>query len=359
MPFFRHIIPQNKVILVFSPPISKIQKAYHFKMTNTIRRVAILTSGGDAPGMNACIRAVTRSGLYHGLQIIGIMRGYEGLIDGEFTELSARSVSNIIHRGGTMLKSARSMRFKTEEGMKSAYRNLKAERIDGLIAIGGDGTFKGALEFYNRFKFPVIGIPGTIDNDLYGTDFTIGYDTAINTVVDAIDKIRDTASSHDRLFFIEVMGRDAGFIALRAGIAGGAEAILVPEFTTDMDKLIENLEDGWRRKKSSSIVIVAEGDEAGGAFEIANKVNSQLADKYDIRVTILGHIQRGGNPTCMDRVLASRLGVSAVEALLNNQSAIMVGQVNKRIVFTPLEHAIKHQVEMNAEMMHIAEILSY
>ncbi len=328
-------------------------------MTTTIRRVAVLTSGGDAPGMNACIRAVTRSGLYYGLQITGIMRGYEGLIDGEFIELSARSVSNIIHRGGTMLKSARSTRFKTDEGISSAYRNLKAARVDALITIGGDGTFKGALELYNRYKFPVIGIPGTIDNDLYGTDFTIGYDTAINTVLDAIDKIRDTASSHDRLFFIEVMGRDAGFIALRAGIAGGAEAILIPEFITDMDKLVEDLENGWRRKKSSSIVIVAEGDEAGGAFEIANRVNAQLSDKYDIRVTILGHIQRGGNPTCMDRVLASRLGVSAIDALLNNQTAVMVGQVNKRIVFTPLEHAIKHQVEINAEMMRIAEILAY
>ncbi len=323
-----------------------------------MKKIAVFTSGGDAPGMNACIRAVVRNGLYHGIQIVGIKRGYEGMIDGDFEVMSSRSVSNIIHRGGTILKSARSQRFRTEEGMKYAYQNLKAERIDGVIAIGGDGTFKGAKEFSDKFGTSFIGIAGTIDNDLYGTDYTLGYDTAINTVVEAIDKIRDTAHSHDRLFFIEVMGRDAGFIALNAGLATGAEAILIPESVTNLEQLIENLEYGWRRKKTSSIVIVAEGDEAGGAFEIVQKVKPHLLNHYDIRVTILGHIQRGGAPTCMDRVRASRMGVAAVDALLAGRKGEMVGIQNNQITFTPLEKAVKHALEVNANLLKIAEILA-
>lgn len=324
-----------------------------------VNKIAVLTSGGDAPGMNACIRAVVRAGMYYKTQVIGVKRGYEGLMEGDFEDMTARDVSNIIQRGGTMLKSARSDGFRTVEGRERAYRHLKAHHVDALIVIGGDGTFKGAMALGSEHDIPIIGIPGTIDNDLYGTDFAIGYDTAINTVLDAIDKIRDTADSHDRLFFIEVMGRDAGFIALRAGIAGGAEAILIPEQTTDIDKLVESLENGWHRKKRSSIVIVAEGDEAGGAFEIARKVETKMKGKYDMRVTILGHIQRGGNPTCMDRVLASRLGVAAVEALHEGQRGVMIGQVNKRIIFTPLDHAVKHHAQINPELLRVVDILSY
>lgn len=330
-------------------------------MTNgkSIKKVAVFTSGGDAPGMNACVRAVVRTALYHGLQVTGIMRGYEGMIEGDFQNLTSQSVSNIIHRGGTILKTARSQRFRTEEGMQQAYRALRAERIDGVVAIGGDGTFKGATEFSSKYAIPFIGIPGTIDNDLFGTDFTIGYDTALNTVIEAIDKIRDTAQSHERLFFIEVMGRDAGFIALNAGIAAGAEAILIPETVTDIRKLAEDLEGGWLRKKTSSIVIVAEGDDIGGAIEISNKVKELLPDKYDIRVTILGHIQRGGNPTCSDRVLASRLGYAAVEALTQGKSNVMAGIVHDKIHFTPFEKAVKHHVSIDSELLNLADILSY
>ena len=326
---------------------------------HNIRKIALFTSGGDAPGMNACIRGVVRASLYHGIHITGIVRGYAGMIEGKFIDLNARSVSNIIQRGGTILKSARCEEFKTEEGMKQAYFNLRAARIDAVIAIGGDGTFKGGAEFSSRYNIPFIGIPGTIDNDMYGTDYTIGYDTALNTVVEAIDKIRDTASAHDRLFFIEVMGRDAGFIALQSGIAGGAEAILIPESKTDVEKLIEDLENGWRRKKSSSIVIVAEGDEAGGAFEIAAQVREKLNSKYDIRVTVLGHIQRGGSPSCADRVLASRLGVAAVEALMKGQKNVMVGIINKKIVYTEFAKATKSHYTIDTDMLRIAEILSY
>ncbi len=328
-------------------------------MSRTIKRIGLLTSGGDAPGMNACIRAVVRTALYNGLLVSGIYRGYQGMIEGDISDMNSRSVSNIIQRGGTILKSARSKEFMTEEGMKSAYHNLKAERIDGLIVIGGDGTFRGADEFSNKYDIPVIGIPGTIDNDMYGTDLTIGYDTAINTVVECVDKIRDTATSHNRLFFIEVMGRDAGFIALHSGIAVGAEAILIPESETDNAKLIEELELGWRRKKTSSIVIVAEGDQAGGAFDIANKVETKLKDRYDIRVTVLGHIQRGGCPTCKDRVLASRLGVAAVEALQGGDSNIMIGLKHNKINKVPLEQCVKHNNTINQDLMRIANILSY
>ncbi len=324
-----------------------------------IKKVAVFTSGGDAPGMNACIRAVVRTCSYHGVQIKGIMRGYAGIIDGDFKNMTPRSVSNIIQRGGTILKSARSEEFKTKEGMEQAYFNLKAERIEGVIAIGGDGTFRGAYEFSQKYDIPFIGVPGTIDNDMFGTDFTIGYDTALNTVVECIDKIRDTAHAHDRLFFIEVMGRDAGFIALYSGIASGAEAILIPETETNIDNLVESLDYGWRRKKTSSIVLVAEGEEVGGAIEIAKMVKERMNGRYDIRVTILGHIQRGGAPTCNDRVLASRLGVRATEALLAGERNIMAGMINNKIVFTDFVKATKHNTEINRDLLRISEILSY
>ena len=322
-----------------------------------MKKIAVFTSGGDAPGMNACIRAVVRAGIYHGMEVVGIRRGYEGMIDGDFLSMHSGSVSNIIQRGGTILKSARSKRFMTYEGMQQAYENLKNAGIDGVVAIGGDGTFTGAREFYGHFGIPFVGAPGTIDNDLYGTDRTIGYDTALNTAVGAIDKIRDTADAHGRLFFIEVMGRDAGFIALRSGIAGGAEAVLVPETHTDMDAVIETLRTGWNREKSSSIIIVAEGDDAGGAFEVAKKVNAEF-NEYDSRVTILGHIQRGGAPTANDRVLASGLGVAAVEALKNGENNVMVGEVNGKVVHTPFEKAIKHNKDLNPHLLKLVEILS-
>lgn len=327
-------------------------------MAKSIKKIGVLTSGGDAPGMNACIRAVVRAGLYYGYQVVGIMRGYQGLIEADFKNMTSANVSGIIHRGGTILKSARSEEFKTEEGMEAAYENVKAEGIGALVAIGGDGTFKGANEFSQKYGISCIGVPGTIDNDLFGTDYTIGYDTALNTVVEAIDKIRDTASSHDRLFFVEVMGRDVGFIALRSGIACGAEDILIPETKTDIKALAKKLKYRWRRKKSSSIVIVAEGDEAGGAIKIKNEVEKLLDDKYNIRVTILGHIQRGGAPTCFDRVSASQLGVAAVEALNEGKSNVMVGLVNNKVETTPIENAVKHHAMFNKNLTHIADILA-
>jgi len=327
------------------------------KTMGKIKKIGVLTSGGDAPGMNACIRAVVRTGLYHKLEVTGIYHGYEGLMNAEFEKMCSHSVANIIQRGGTILKSARSMRFKTSEGMKAAYDNLVNEKIDALVVIGGDGSFRGADALYKKYGLPVIGIPGTIDNDLYGTDFTIGYDTAINTVVEAVDKIRDTASSHSRLFFIEVMGRDAGFIALRSGIACGAEAILVPETVTYIPELIKQLEHGRRQNKASGIIIVAEGDDEGGAFEVAAKVKEKF-DYYDTRVSILGHLQRGGSPSCMDRVLASTMGYGAVKALLKGETCVMVGVVNKKTVLTPFEKAVKHHVEINKELLNMAQILS-
>jgi len=322
-----------------------------------IKKIAVLTSGGDAPGMNAAIRSVVRTAIYHSLEVYGIFRGYEGLIDGEFQKMENHSVANIIQRGGTILKSARSKEFRTEKGMEAAYKNLLNKKIDALIVIGGDGTFTGALRFSKIYDFPVIGIPGTIDNDLYGTDFTIGYDTAINTVVEAVDKIRDTAGSHNRLFFIEVMGRDAGFIALRSGIATGAEDILIPETVTHIDELIDKLKHNRRENKTSGIIIVAEGDDAGGAYDIAKKVNEKF-HQYSTRVTILGHVQRGGAPSCMDRVLASRLGFEAVKGLLDGKNNMMVGQINKKIIFTPFEKSIKHHRDINRDMLEMARILS-
>lgn len=324
---------------------------------NPIKKIAVLTSGGDAPGMNAAIRAVVRAGIYHNLEVTGAMRGYQGLIDDDFIELRSNSVSNIIQAGGTILKSARCQEFRTEEGRRTAYENIKKHNVDALVAIGGDGTFAGAKVFGNEFDIPVVGIPGTIDNDLYGTDYTIGYDTALNTVVEAVDKIRDTASAHSRLFFIEVMGRDAGFLALRGGIAGGAEAILVPEVKTDFDQMENFLKHGFQKKKTSSIVLVAEGDEAGGAFTIAQRVGKDHPE-YDIRVTILGHIQRGGSPSAFDRVTASRMGVAAVEGLIAGKSNVMVGLENNEIVYVPFTKVFKHLKGLDARLLELIGILS-
>jgi 6-phosphofructokinase 1 len=321
-----------------------------------IKKIGLFTSGGDAPGMNAAIRAVVRTAKYYNIEVVGIRRGYEGMINGELFPMDGKSVANIIQRGGTILKTARSEQFKTAEGRRLAYDQLVKHGIQGLVAIGGDGTFTGARIFGSEYDMPVVGLPGTIDNDLYGTDFTIGYDTAINTVIDAVDKIRDTAESHDRLFIVEVMGRDSGLIALRTGIASGAEAIIIPETKRDINALMDRLENG-RKDKSSKIVMVAEGEDPGGAFEIGRQVKEKFPN-YDTRVSILGHIQRGGKPSCMDRVLASRVGVAAVEALRDGHRNEMVGIVHNEIAFTPFEHACKHHVEINANFLKIVEILS-
>jgi len=322
-----------------------------------IKNIGLITSGGDAPGMNAAIRAVVRAALFHDINITGIRRGFEGMISGDYFPMDRRSVSNIIQRGGTMLKTARSSHFLEPEGRQAAYEQLKNFEVDALVAIGGDGTFRGAKTFGDEFDFPIIGLPGTIDNDLVGTDFTIGYDTAINTVINAVDKIRDTAESHDRLFIVEVMGKDCGMIALRTGIASGAEAILIPENRSGMAKLIDRLENG-RKDKTSRIVIVAEGEnEEGGAFEIGRHIKEQFPH-LDTRVSILGHIQRGGKPTCMDRVLASRTGVAAVEALLAGRRGEMVGIVQNQVAFTTFEKAVKHNTDVDPQMIRIVEILS-
>ena len=321
-----------------------------------MKKIAVLTSGGDSPGMNACIRAVVRTAIYHKIEVMGIMHGYDGMINDEYIPLNAKSVANIIQRGGTILKTARSKEFRTEEGRQKAINNLNRYGIDGIVAIGGDGTFTGAMALSQMCNIPIVGCPGTIDNDLIGTDFTIGYDTAINTVVDAVDKLRDTAESHDRLFFVEVMGRDAGLIALRAGIAAGAESILMPETKTNLDDLVNRLKNK-RKSKNSKIIIVAEGDEAGGAFSIAEKIGKELPE-YDMRVTILGHIQRGGNPSAMDRVNSSRIGFAAVEALIQGKRNVMVGIVDKRITYTPFEKAIKHTEVLDTDLLRMLEILS-
>jgi len=323
-----------------------------------IKNIGVLTSGGDAPGMNAAIRAVVRAAIYYNLEVTGVLRGYEGLINGDFIEMDRKSVANIIQRGGTILKTARSDAFRTKEGRQTAHEQLKQKGIDALVVIGGDGTFTGADIFSNEYNFPIIGLPGTIDNDLEGTDFTIGYDTAINTVINAVDKIRDTAESHDRLFIVEVMGRDSGLIALRSGIGVGAEAIMIPEANMGVDGLVTRLESG-RKDKASKIIIVAEGDDMGGAFNVGEILKEKFP-AYDIRVSVLGHIQRGGKPSCMDRVLASRLGVAAVEGLLNGQSGEMVGLKNREIIFTPFDHAIKHidAKEISAAWLKLVEILS-
>ena len=321
-----------------------------------INRIAVLTSGGDSPGMNACIRAVVRTALDYKLEVYGVLRGYQGMIENEFVLMNASSVANIIHRGGTMLKTARSDAFMTKAGMQTAKENLELHEIDGVIAIGGDGTFRGALEFSTICRVPFIGCPGTIDNDLYGTDLAIGYDTAINTVAEAVDRIRDTAESHGRVFFVEVMGRDAGLIALRSGIASGAEAILIPETPTHLKDLIDHLSKS-RKDKASKIVIIAEGDEAGGAFAIAQKVKKKIP-ALDIRVTVLGHIQRGGNPSAMDRVNASRIGFASVEALLSGKRNVMTGIINKNIVFTPFKKAVKHIQKPDETLLRMITVLA-
>lgn len=322
-----------------------------------IKKIGVLTSGGDSPGMNACIRAVVRTGLYNGLKVYGVMEGYNGLIRDQFIPLKRNSVSHILHHGGTILRSARSMEFMEPEGRQKAYDNIMSRGLDALVVIGGNGTFTGASVFMNEFNFPIMGAPGTIDNDLYGTDMTIGFDTALNTVMEAVDKIRDTAASHNRLFFIEVMGRDAGFIALRSGIATGAAEILIPETITYIDDLIETLEDQIKNQVHSGIIIVAEGDDEGGAFEIARKVKEKY-EHYDTRVTVLGHIQRGGSPTSFDRILASTIGYEAVNALIEGRKGEMVGIVNKDVVFIPFEKAIKTHKIVRGDMLRMAKILS-
>ena len=327
-------------------------------MNTKIKRIGVLTSGGDAPGMNAAVRAVVRASSYFSVECVAIYKGYQGLIDDDTKLMNARSVNNIINKGGTILKSARCLEFRTPEGRKKAYETIKKHTIDALIVIGGDGSFTGAMIFNSEFNFPVIGIPGTIDNDIHGTTHTIGFDTALNTVIDAIDKIRDTAISHNRLFFVEVMGRDAGHIALNTGIGAGAEEILVPEEDMGLDRLLESLKRSEKTGKSSSIVVIAEGDKTGkNVFEIAEYVEKNLP-YYEVRVSVLGHMQRGGRPSCFDRVLASRMGVHAVESLLKGVSNVMVGIDNSQMILTPLESSIKGKTKINKNLIRVSEILS-
>ncbi|SHE36816.1 6-phosphofructokinase [Psychroflexus salarius] len=327
-------------------------------MNTKLNKIAVLTSGGDSPGMNAAIRAVVRNTTYQNLKCVGVYRGFQGLIENDFIDLDARSVKNIINRGGTFLKSARSKDFREAEGRQKAYQNLKNRDVDALVVIGGDGTFTGASIFSNEFDIPVIGIPGTIDNDINGTDFTIGYDTALNTVVEAIDKIRDTASSHDRLFLVEVMGRDAGDIALNSGVGAGAEEILIPEEDLGTNRLLESLRKSRTSGKTSSIVVVAEGDQIGkNITKLAGYIQDNLPE-YEVKVTVLGHIQRGGSPSCYDRVLASRLGVAAVDALIDGKSNIMVGVSHKKIVHVPFEVAINGQKTIDNDLIRVADIVS-
>lgn len=322
-----------------------------------MKKIAVMTTGGDCPGLNAGIRAVVRSAIHHGLEVTGILRGYEGMIQNQFIPLPSHAVSNIIQRGGTILKTARSEQFKTVEGRAKAYENLRTNGVDGLILLGGDGSIRGIQQFLQEHDLPVVAIPKTIDNDIYGTDYAIGYDTALNTVVQAIDKIRDTADSHDRIFFVEVMGRDAGMIAVLSGIGSGAEAIAIPETRTRIEQIVQVLQRGWHRKKTSMIVIVAEGDDAGGAYKIADAVRQRF-DSFDTRVSVLGHMQRGGSPTCFDRVLASRLGVAAVDALVQGRRDNMVGVIDNKIAETPFETVVARRKEFPYDLMRVAEILS-
>lgn len=326
-------------------------------MSNEIKRIAVFTSGGDAPGMNAAVRAVVRTAAFNDLHVYGIARGYEGMIDGDLKRLEVRDVGNIMHRGGTVLKTARSKRFMTPEGRKQAYESLLAFDIDACVAIGGNGTFTGAEVFTTEYDIPIIGVPGTIDNDLYGTDATIGFDTAINTAIQAVDKIRDTADSHNRLFFVEVMGRNSGFIALNTGIGSGAGCILIPEVDSNIEDLVDILRKGARRKKLFSVVIVAEGNKYGGAAEIAQQVQEAF-DHYDTKVAIIGHLQRGGSPSALDRVLASRLGFGAVEAILAGKSKCMVGIINNKVKYTPFQDAITKNKHPNKDLVRMAEILA-
>ncbi|AIY13913.1 MULTISPECIES: 6-phosphofructokinase [Cellulophaga] len=327
-------------------------------MTVEIKKIGVFTSGGDSPGMNAAIRSVVRTCAYMKIDCMGIYRGYQGMIEGDFKPMDARSVNNIINKGGTILKSARSMEFQTKEGRKKAYDQLQAAGIDGLVVIGGDGSFTGALIFHKEYNVPIIGIPGTIDNDIFGTTYTLGFDTALNTVVEVIDKIRDTASSHNRLFFVEVMGRDVGHIALNAGVGAGAEEILIPEENLGLERLLESLKRSKASGKSSSIVVVAEGDKTGkNVFELKEYVEEHLPI-YDCRVSVLGHMQRGGSPSCFDRVLASRMGVRAVEALLEGKSSLMVGIQDNKITLTPISKAIKGHTKIDKELMRVSDIMT-
>lgn len=322
-----------------------------------VTKIAVLTSGGDAPGMNAAIRAVVRTGLYHGLEVYGVARGYNGMIEDEIFQMDSKSVANIIQRGGTILKTARSKEFFEPAGRQVAYNNLKKRNIDGLVVIGGDGSFQGAQKFSHEFEIPCIGLPGTIDKDIAGSDFTIGFDTAVNTAVEAIDKIRDTADAHDRLFVVEVMGRDAGYIALHSGIATGAENILIPETKTDMEALISSLTEKEKRKKLVNLIVVAEGDEFGGGTQVGNFLKDRLPNA-DIRVCILGHIQRGGSPSCLDRLIASRMGYHAVECLLNGRHNVMVGIQDNKMKYTPLDNAVKAKEKISEEWLKIVKILA-
>jgi 6-phosphofructokinase 1 len=327
-------------------------------MTKVIKKIGVLTSGGDSPGMNAAIRAVVRASAYYNVSCLGIYRGYQGMIEGDFKEMGPRTVNNIINKGGTVLKSARSKEFMTLEGRKKAYDNLTSAGVEALVVIGGDGSFTGAEIFNSEYGFPVMGIPGTIDNDIFGTSHTLGYDTALNTVIEVIDKIRDTASSHNRLFFVEVMGRDAGHIALNAGIGAGAEEILIPEENLGLERLLDSLKKSKSSGKSSSIVVIAEGDKIGkSVFELKDYVESNMPE-YDVRVSVLGHMQRGGSPSCFDRVLASRLGVKAVESLIEGKSNFMVGILGDKITLTPLEQAIKGHTEIDKELLRVSDIMS-
>lgn len=326
-------------------------------MPKKVTKIGVLSSGGDSPGMNAAIRAVVRTGIYNGLEVFGIMRGYSGMIENDIIPMHSRSVANIIQRGGTILKTARCKEFYDKEGRVKAYNNLKQYGIDGLVVVGGDGSFRGADIFSREFDIPCIGLPGTIDKDIAGTDFTIGFDTAVNTAVEAIDKIRDTADAHDRLFIIEVMGRDAGYIALHSGIATGAENILIPERKTDMEELIHSLLEKEKRKKLVNLVVVAEGEEFGGANEVAKVIKDRLPN-VETRVCILGHIQRGGAPTCLDRLIASRMGYSAVECLLEGRHNVMVGIINNKMHYTPLEKAVKAKQRISDDWLKIIRILA-
>ena len=326
-------------------------------MAKKITKIGVMTSGGDAPGMNAAIRAVVRTALHHGLEAYGIMRGYQGLIEDDIFKMNSRSVANIIQRGGTILKTARCMEFMEKEGRQKAYDNLKKRGIDGLVVIGGDGSFRGAVKFSQEFDIPCIGLAGTIDKDISGTDFTIGFDTAVNTAVEAIDKVRDTMDAHDRVFVIEVMGRDAGYIALHSGIATGAENILIPERKTDMNAIIKSMKEKERRKKMVNLIVVAEGDDFGGANEVSRVLQENLS-KADIRVCILGHIQRGGSPSCIDRIIASRMGFHAVECLLEGRHNVFVGIQNNKMNYIPLEQAVKTKGTISDEWLSIVKILA-
>ena len=326
-------------------------------MEKKVRNIGVLTSGGDSPGMNAAVRAVVRTGLYHGLGVYGVMRGYAGMIEDDIIEMNGRSVANIIQRGGTILKTARSKEFLEPAGRLKAYENLKKRGIDGLVVIGGDGSFRGAQRFSNEFDIPCIGLPGTIDKDIAGSDTTIGFDTAVNTAVQAIDKIRDTMDAHDRLFIVEVMGRDAGYIALHSGIATGAENILIPETKTDMEAIIASLTEKEKRKKLVNLIVVAEGDEFGGADQVAKIVKERLPNA-DVRVCVLGHIQRGGSPTCEDRLVASHMGYYAVESLILGRRNVMIGVINNKIHYTPLDKAVKEKQKIGQEWMKIVKILA-